>query len=1043
MLFMCLALTYTLNAQVTTSTIRGKVKDKKNNEGLPGALIKAVHMPSGTVYQTLTQLDGSYTIPNLRPGGPYTISADFISFKRDSIAGAYISLSTEFRKDFILSDAGVDIEAFEVIYDKNDPFNGDKDAGSTNIGIEAINNTPTLNRSLQDVTATAANANQSSFGGGNYRFNNLNIDGASNNDALGFQEPASGAGGSVASGTPGALAGTQPISLDAIDEVQVAVAPFDIRQGNFTGASINAVTRSGTNTVEGSIYSFARNHLLTGKSVDDSRTPIDAYHDVTAGFRLGAPIKKNKAFVFINYEHGNRMEPVLFPAGDPGSNISVEVAQAISDTLVNRFGYDPGGYGATDIMRTNNKFFIRFDVNLSDKHQLVIRDNLVVASADRLERAGNLLKYESQGFTHNSLTNSIVGELRSTLNNTVSNHLILGLNNVEDDRTFSGEVFPHVDINYNTSNKIQLGTYREASIYGLSMKTYQLNDNLNIYKQKHTFTIGTANDIYDIEYRFLTAWNGRWEYRSLDDFYANQPNRIRGVYNKENNEFGFNKETPSADINVMLLSAYVQDKYEVNDYLKLTAGVRLDYHRLNTPVPVNQEVVNTPEFAHFTYEFGAQPQINPRVSFHYLHGDKKNLQVRGGTGLFSGRIPFAWYAYAHYISGNNYGNIDLRPDSAQPIVQDLSQLQSVQPGLTEINLVDNDFKLPRIWRSSMAIDIKPAKDWLITIEGTYGKAITDIQFKSINLKDSVNTFEGADNREYYSATSKKVNENFTNVFVLSNTNKGFRYNVGISINRKIKDRFDGRISYNYGVSKDIANGVRSSMAANFNWNQAVNSNDPALSWSNFDLRHKVVTVLTYNFISTDKHKFKVTGIGYAQSGNPYSYVVAGDVNNDSGNKNDLVYVPRDASEIQFLAYQDDDQRIVTAEEQWADFNEFIENDPYLSTRRGQYAERNGARTPWNYRADIRADYMMLLNKEKGTSLEITFDLMNVLNLINRKWGWQYYVPNITNTSYFLLDYEGALNNQPIYTFHKPSSDPWQVDGLLSRWQGQLGLRYNF
>jgi len=1037
-------------AQVTTSSISGVVID---DLGLPltGATVIAIHSPSETKYGTTCQNNGHYNLANLRVGGPYQLTVSFVGFESIIIENIYLDLDVDFSQNFTLYPTNFELDDVVVSHKRNDIFEDDQTGVATNFGKNELQNTPSLNRSLQDITRLSPQGFQNSFGGNNYRFNNLSIDGASNNDVVGFQEPASGASGSVASGTPGALAGTQPISLDAIEQVQVSLAPFDVRKGNFTGANINAVTKAGTNAVNGSAYFYGKNQWLTGNSIDANRTPIADFYDFQTGFSIGGPVKKGKLFYFANYELAKRNEPVLNQPGDEGTNISYELAQQIADTLISRYDYNPGSYGAVNNQRNSQKFFLRFDYNINQHHQLTIRDNLVIASADNLERGANFLNYANQGFRHKSLNNSLVTELKSTFPKNISNHLMVSFNTINDTREFEGRVFPHIQIQHNTANTIFAGSYREASIYGVKVKTTQINDHLNIYRGKHTLTVGTNNEFYNIEYRFLTAWNGRWEYNSVEDFFNNQPKRVRGVYNYNNNDYQFNLTTPSADFRVMLLSAFAQDKFKVNKRLTLTAGLRLDLQIQADKVPVNEAVVNTPEFAHFDNKFGGIPNFNPRFGFKYAFNDDKNIQMRGGSGLFTGRIPFAWYAYAHYVSGLNYGNIDLRPETPLELTENLADLTNLQSGLTEINLVDNDFKLPRTWRSSLAFDFKLPKNIVFTVEGMYSKMLQAIQFKSINIKDSTANYVGADARPYYlgNGDEKKINPNFTNVFLLTNTKKGYKYSVTAQLKQRIKNKANWMIAYTYGESKDISNGVRNSMAANFNWNQAIESNNPDLAYSNFDLRHRIVAAADYQFnIGKKKRNNTIVNLVFtARSGSPYSFTYASDVNNDSSSQNDLVYVPANENEINLIDITDSNGAItVSAAQQWLQLDNYINSIDYLSQRRGQYVERNGARTPWNTQLDIRLTHQIKLKKKKNGDwhrLDLTLDISNFLNLLNRNWGHQTFVPNVQNSSYQLLEFEGVENGEPTYQFKNPSGKPWQVDQLASRWQAQLGLRYSF
>jgi hypothetical protein len=1032
-------------AQVTTSSLEGLVQTPTGS-AIPGATIVATHLPTGTRSGTQSDPNGKFLLSNLKPGGPYAVQVSFVGFSSQTQDNLYLSLGKVARQSFTLREAATALGEVAVTADKGDPFTADKNGQAFHISRQAIESVPTLNRSLSDLTKLMPQGNKNSFGGANYRFNNLSIDGMATNDVLGFQEPASGAAGSVASGTPGALAGTQPISIDAIDEISVVLSPFNVTLGNFTGANINAVTKSGTNRLAGSVYSFARNQLITGKSVDSLRTPISRYYDVQSGASIGGPIRRDKLFFFANVESQRREEPVLFAPGEPGANVPLAVAQQISTFLQTQYGYDPGTFGAATIQRNSDKFLLRLDYNLSDKHRLIVRDNFVRGFADNLERSANILNFGNQGFRHNSKTNSLVAELKSTLGQQASNQLIVGLNTVAEHRSYEGRIFPHLEINYNTATSIFAGTYREAAVYGSNLSTTQLTDNLTFARNRHTFTVGTTNEFNSIEYRFLTAFNGRWQYPSLEAFLNSRPNRVRGVYNTENNDADFNRQLPSADFRVLLLSAYGQDDYRVTDRLTVQLGLRLDMQLHPNKVPVNPVVAKNPEFDRYQNKFGGVPQINPRLSFNYALNEANTLQVRGGSGLFTGRIPFVWYAYAHYVSGNRYNNIDLRPAGPLRIAEDLSDLQAVQPNISEINLIDNDFKLPRDWKSTLAVDAKLPAGFTFTAEALYSKVVSGVLFQSINFKDNKATFEGADNRPYFAATGNaaKIDPAFTNVFVMSNTRQGFTYNTTFTLTKRVQDMLEAYAGYTYGRSKDLVNGVRVSPAANYEWNQALVANSPALAYSNFDLRHKFIGSALYNLKIKGLNRLTVNLIYIARSGSPFSFVAEGDVNRDGSAKNDLLYVPRTAADIR-LADITTPQGVVlvSAAQQYEQLAQYISRDAYLSGRRGSYAERNAARTPWTQQLDLRLTGRVPVGKAGHQQLEVTLDVLNLGNLLHRTWGRQYFVPNINNSGYALLDFVRIENRQPVYQFRNPAGAPWQTDPIASRWQGQLGLRYSF
>ena len=1029
--------------QLTTSAFEGAVSDK-NGAAIPGATVVLTHLPTGTRSGTQSDPNGKFLLNNLKPGGPYAVQVSFVGYTAQRTDDLYLSLGEVARQTFALLAAATELGEVAVAGTRSDPFTADKNGQAYSISQQAIRNVPTVNRSLGDLTRLMPQGNKNSFGGANYRFNNLSIDGMATNDVLGFQEPASGAAGSVASGTPGALAGTQPISIDAIDEISVVLSPFNITLGNFTGANINAVTKSGTNRFVGSAYGFARNQLITGKSVDEARTPIANYYDVQAGFSFGGPIRRNKLFFFANYENQRRAEPVLYAPGEADANVPLAVAQQISERLKARYGYDPGTFGAATIRRNSDKLLLRLDYNLSEKHRLSLRDNYVVGFADNLERSPTVLNFGNQGFRHSSRTNSLVAELKSTFSSRLSNQLIMGHNTVRENRSYDGRLFPHLEINYNTATSIFAGTYREAAVYGSGLSTTQLTNNLTFFKNRHTLTLGTTNELNDIEYRFLTAFNGRWQYSSVDAFLNDRPNRVRGVYNTENNDAAYNKSLSSASFRVLLLSAYAQDDYRASDRLSVQLGLRMDMQIHPDKVPANPAVARNPEFSRYQNKFGGVPQLNPRLSFTYRLNEANTVQVRGGSGLFTGRIPFVWYAYAHYVSGNRYNNIDFRPTGVLPIAEDLSALQAVQPGIAEINLIDNDFQLPRDWKSTLAFDVKLPHDFTFSAEGLYSKVVTGMLFQSINFKAHTLNFEGADPRPYFAATGNaaKIDPAFTNVFVMSNTSQGYSYNATLTLSKRVQDRLDATAGYSYGQSRDIVNGVRVSPAANYEWNQSLVANSPALASSNFDLRHKLIGNVSYNLVVKKRVGLSAGLLYIARSGSPFSFVYEGDVNRDGSAKNDLLYIPRNASEIR-LADFSTPQGTVTAQQQYQQLEKYIANDEYLAGRRGRYAERNGARTPWTQQLDLRLMARLPVSKAGTQRLEVSFDFINLGNLLHREWGRQYFVPNINNSGYALLDFVRIESRQPVYQFRNPAGTPWQTDPLNSRWQGQVGLRYSF
>lgn len=1030
-LFIC-AFTSIIFAQETTGVLSGKISNNTTN-ALSKINIKLIQKSTGQNWVTQSQKGGFFLFNQIQPGVDYELDISQSGFENYKEENIQIQLGKTTYLEITLLQIDTKIDQV-LIYS-----NTTKKITNKTIKLNLVTGLPTLNRSIQDATRLLPDANLNSFGGANYRFNNLSIDGVATNDVFGFQEPSSGAAGSLASGTPGGLAGTQPIGFGAISALSVKTAPFDVSLGNFTGASINAVTKYGTNKTTGSVYGFFRNKNLTGNFADGIKQNTPAFIDYQTGASLGGAIIKNKLFYFLNAEFSYRNEPTLNAPGTETSNISKEVVDKIANKLKTTYNYDPGTSTEANLERKNTKLFARLDINLDRNNKLTLRNNFVIGYTDNLEWSKNVFNFGNQGYRHNTINNTIAAELKTQLNSNLSNKLTVSHSVVNDNRTYNGKVFPHLEIIDNTANTVFAGTYREAAIYGLTVNTSQVTDNFTYTKNNHVVTFGVSSEVNDIQYRFLTAFNGRWQYKNVADFLADKPNRVRGVYNVENNDFEFNKRTPSADYSVILSSLYLQDEFKVNDKLDIQAGLRIDAQYYPGDFPISTEIQNTPFYSTYKNQINSSPQFNPRFGFTYKLNN--NMVIKGGSGLFTGRIPFLWYAYPEYISGTKYFNIDYKPTGVLPITENVSSLESNQGRrLTEINLVDNNFSIPKDWKTNLSVEVKLKYNFIFNADATYSKVIKGLLFQSINRReDQKSNFIGADNRPYYNTTSDaiKINQNFTNVFLLTNVNNGYRYNVTLSLTQNSKN-YNGFLGYTYGVSKDISSTVRSSHAANFEWNQALVANDPALTYSNFDLRHKLVSYHFYDF-NFDQNKLKFGLIYNGKSGSPFSFVYEGDVNRDGSAKNDILYIPRNQSEIKLQDFVGANGT-VTAAAQWQQLETYINNDAFLSEHRGEYAERNAARTPWNHQIDAKIVFEQKIFKNK---IEFSLDIFNVGNLINKNWGAQHFVPNINNSGYALLDFVKIENGQAVYQFNNPQGKPWQIDPINSKWQAQFGVTYSF
>ena len=1100
-LFICLLLSQLAAAQITTATLSGKVVDAQGG-ALPGATVVVTHVPTGTRRGAATEADGRFTIPNLTAGGPYSVEVSSVGYTTERGANLYLTLGNTLSLSFTLAPETTQLN--EVVVTGS--TEATKTGAGTNINREQLRTLPSISRSIQDFTRLDPRNSNNSFAGSNFRYNNITLDGAINNDAIGFSPSQGGVSGT--SGLPGGSARANPISLDAIQQIQASVAPFDVKLGNFTGGSVNAVTRSGTNEVVGSIYGFGRNQAVTGKAVEGDRTRIgSSYHDYQTGFRLGLPILKDKLFLFTNAELTRRREPVFYPAGQ-GTVVSTDLAQRISQDLQQKYGYNVGDYGAYAVPTNSEKVFVRLDYNLDNKTSIALRHNYIKATAGNLERSATLFKFGSQDYTQNNLQNSTVLEVKSNFSNALANNLVLGYTNIHDYRSLLGgqaALFPAVQINnVGTgandlgSGQILLGSDREASIFNQRQKTFEITDNVTFYKGRHALTLGTHNELYKIDYGFINSWNGRIEYNNVADFLADRPNRVRGSIRNGNNggdnSYDYNYNHPSASFRINMYSLYLQDEYAVTDRLKVSPGLRFDVSDVPTKPELSPLVGQTNDFAgangatyahtafgDFRNNFLGKVQFSPRLGFNYDVKGDGSVVLRGGSGIFTGRIPFAWLGYAFYNNGVNFNGVDQNNIQAasytgnktitlnQDPTKIYQQLPASAQTKTEINLIDNNFRMPQVWRSSLALDYTLPGGVRATVEGLYTKVIKDVKFEQINLKDDVAylaTGPTETPRYLGSGDGQRLNPAFSNFFLLTNTNKGYRYQLTGQLAKSLPQGFDLSAAYTYGRSYDLSNGIRNSPQSNWELNPARVPNSPTLAFSNFDLRHRVVSTIGYRKSYAQRFTSSVSLVLVYQSGSPYTYVYNNNFFNNGQQNVQLAYVPSGPGDV--LLLDPATKKLDQTGQQYAALKSYIEGDKYLSSRRGQYTERNAARTPWNNQTDIRLlqeirlgsapDAADPLRANHPHSLQITFDIMNVGNLLNRNWGRQYFVPNTFNsTAAFGLaqsswadaagnlspSFSAATFNRPVFTYTKPSTTPYSIDQLASRWQGQLGLRYSF
>ncbi|KAI9452624.1 hypothetical protein F5148DRAFT_1289543 [Russula earlei] len=1069
-----------LQAQETGGRLHGTIIDSTGHP-LDGATITLLHQPTGTRYTTRSFTGGSYSFDGLRIGGPYLLTFTYMGMKAAVTDNIQINLGEPATLTVVMQ-AQANQLADVTVKSSNPRYRPGKYGTGVNITAGQMQSMPAIARSFQDITRMVPQGSKdNSFLGTSFRYNNVTIDGAINNDAIGFSPSAGGQTGT--SGQPGSSTRTNPIALDAIEDMQVELAPYDVKIGNFTGGSINAVTKSGTNTLKGSVYFYGRDAALTGKEAGDRRKMPSAFHDYQTGFSVGMPLVKNKLFWFTNEEITRRTEVIQQEAGTQASDpiLSLQDAKNIHDTLLSRYGFDAGTYGQYNAYSNSNKIFNRIDWNISNNNQLVLRNNTITSEAVNMERDQQDFRFSSIAYKQTNNQSSTVLELKSRFGNGLSNSFVAGYSAIHDFRDpLSDPAFPQVQIVGRTpGSTIFLGTDREASVFNMKQRTIEITDNININLGKHNLTIGTHNELYNITYGFVNAWNGRIDYPSIEDFLNNNPNRVRGSYNYVNNTRDYIMAHPGARFHINFYSVYMQDEIQVSRRFTVTTGLRADYPMVPQKQILSQKTQNASTDSYYgnnytytplnkiTGNYLNWPQISPRIGFHADLLDDKRLVLRGGAGFFTGRIPFAWLGYAFYNNGDTYGAYDQRTDNGSSVfapgsdplrysksngiasfaAQNGQVVNNPNAGKTQVDAVDNHFMMPKVFRVSFATDYTGAGGIRYSVEGIYTKTIKDVMFRQVNISDNPSYYvydTAANLRKQPIYPSGGVNANFANAYEMSNTTKGYRYSITGKISKSFRSGFDVMAAYTYGQSKDVANGVRNSMESNWQLNQSLNPNNPDAANSNFDIRNRIVSSVAYKIHWANNWRSLFSLFFSAQSGTPFTYGFLNYTVQNDPQQVSLAYIPQRSEAINFFSDYSKNGVTVSATSQAAAFNQFIDADKYLSTRRGNFTERNEGRTPWNNQLDFRFQQDFVLSKTR--SITFTLDIINLTNLLNKDWGWIYFSPNTYNStaSVGLVPYIPARSSQgyPIYQFINPGK-PYSVDLVSSRWQMQAGLRYNF
>lgn len=1037
------------NAQVTTSAISGKVLDETKAPVI-GATVVAIHEPSGTLYGAVTNVDGRYTIQGMRTGGPYKIEISYVGYNKTAFTGISLELGNTLSLNAEMKPSSELLDEVVVVADAK------ANAGAAhNFSTGKITSTPTVDRNVYDIVKNMPMASTSknggiTFAGSNNRYNSFQIDGTVSNDVFGLS----------ASGTNGGQTGANPISMDAIQEIQVVVAPFDVRQSGFTGGGINAITKQGTNKFQATAYSYFTNENMYGKynaARDYEKQKLGEQHTRTFGGTIGGALIKNKLFYFVSAGHKSDVYPNNIYPG----YIDNYLTQDMADRIISKYQEYTGikeTYGPRDIENKSFGLLARIDWNINQNHKLAIRYQHNNSYDDNLSLSSSSFRFNSSGYRMNNKTNSIVAELNSHLGESLYNELRASASFVRDNRDidYNSATVQIKSANDNNNTKIDMGTEYSSGANYLNQDIYTFEDNLSWYKGNHTFTFGTHNEIYRMQNLFMQGNNGAWYFNSIEDFLNDNPYEFRYKYTDPTLTGGNLSYAPAMKSGQF--GFYAQDKWNVTNNFELTYGIRFDipviFNDPTTNVSFNEFATQQGWEARVGEMPGAKVLVSPRVGFRWYLNENHRTLLRGGLGLFTGRVPFVWLNNSFTNNGMEQKGTTLNEKYvAVPGMKDYAknpyEAVSGKP-IVDIAVVDKDFKYPQVFRTNLALEQQLPGDVKLTIEGIYSKTLNNVFFENLAIEEvgKVYAIPGLEQSAvpYYN----QVSSNYNSIINLKNTNEGYSYNFSVMLEKHFNFGLDLSGSYTFGHSKSVNDGTSSVAYSNWQYNYSKDSNSKGeLGYSRFDIPHRISLQASY---TTPKYlngwMSTTVGITYnASPGGRYSlsYDDAKDFNGDGSRGTTLLYIPTD-KELEDMNFVDNFDKqgnlIMSKEESREAFRQWILNDDYAKNHRGQFAERNSNLTKWEHEINLHVAQDIFYLKERGSKIQVTFDVINFANMLNKKWGANYYLPyNLTPVTV-----SGSTNADgilvPEYTF-KDQSNVLTKNDISSRWHCQVGVRLTF
>lgn len=1075
-------------AQVTTSSMNGRVTDEKGQPAL-GAAVVATHEPSGTTYGAVVNENGQYNIVGMRAGGPYKIEVSSVGYNSVIYKDVTLQLADALKLDAVLKESTEFLEEVVVIGTAKSKFSSEKTGAATNISNAQLSSLPTVSRDITDVTRLSPYGGSGmSFAGADGRTANFTVDGANFNNNFGLSDNLPGGG--------------SPISIDAIEELQVVISPYDVRQTNFIGGGVNAITKSGTNTFKGTAYAYHRNENMRGDTVLGETVSGAREKDrkTTYGFTFGGPIVKNKLFFFTNFEYSKIPTVVNRWRGGDGvadadayiSRTKIEDLATVSQHVKNNYGYDTGSWTDFPADESNMKMLARIDWNITDKHHLALRYNYTLnkvwnspngssmdggvrAAYSRMSQYG--MSYANSMYSMDNIVHTASLDLNSRLTDNLSNQFLATYSKLDDVRGTSSSDFPFIDIRNDDGSAplpyIALGL--ELFTWNNAVHNTHINikDDLTWYAGNHKVTGGINYEYQMADNSYMRNGSGYYRYNSLDDFINQRAPEVVCL------TYGYDGEqNPAARVQFHKLGVYAQDDWQATENLKLTYGLRLDGLFFdNSDLMTNKKIYDL-DYGGRHIDTGLWPSskisVSPRIGFVWDVFGNRSLKLRGGTGLFSGRLPLVFFTnmptnsgmvqYQAKINGTGKnggtktdmnlfaGPIKNRTELINFLTNELGYPKTIKPEQgtlpSEISAVDPKFKMPQVWKTSLAFDYNfpTTFPFSVSVEGIYNKTINGVCMGDWSFLpyEGFSRFNGADNRPIFQNFRRTyINEkgevaNMPNAYVLQNTNKGYGYSASVTVNMEPTEGLHLMAAYTHTASKELTGMPGSNASSVLNYMGTVNgAMYPSLHNSEYVTPDRLIADVTYS--DKSGNHFSIVYEAWRGGAN-YSYMTSNDMNGDGYNY-DLIYIPTDEQikTGQFRFINDEHAK---------NFMAYANKCPYLSKNRGKYAETYSLYSPWVHRVDFsyKHDFKVKIGNSVN-KLQLSFDLKNALNIFNSRYGVAKYL-NPDLGSGRILKYEGVdAEGYPTFSTQKGydgKTPMWTYSHAIGQcWYASVGIKYFF